>query len=281
MLGGKKAENDETAAKKRYSRRDFLVTGGAAVAAPAIITAATSPATATAAVDGPIPKSKGYLVYDSRKCIGCTTCMLSCSLTHYGQQNLSLSRIQIIQDSFGKFPHDLTIAPCRQCVEPVCVRSCPVGAAYVDTDNGNVRVIDQKKCIGCKTCIKMCPQQPHRTVWDHVNKKSSKCDLCIDTPYWNEKGGPGGKQACVTNCPVNALKFVAEAPNQEETNGYQVNLRNEHWLRLGLVDDSRTVIPRPAPKMTGGGPGGAPKPGAKPGPGGPGAKPQPGAQPKQ
>ena len=269
MLGGKKAENDEAAAKKKFSRRDFLVTGGVAIAADAILVATPAKAAAVA-VDGPIPKSQGYIVYDNSKCIGCTTCMLSCSLVHYGQQNLSLARIQIIQDSFGKFPHDLTLAPCRQCVEPVCVRSCPVGAAHVDTANGNVRVIDEKKCVGCKTCINMCPQQPHRTVWNHETKKSSKCDLCIDTPHWNEKGGPGGKQACITNCPMNAIKFVAEAPNQKETDGYQVNLRNEHWMRLGLVDDSRTVRPAAAKtRMTG--ISGAPKPksSAKPG-----AKPQ-------
>ena len=68
--------------------------------------------------------------------------------------------------------------------------------------------------------------------------KSSKCDLCIDTPYWNEKGGPGGKQACVESCPMKAIKFVAETPDQEETDGYNINLRNDHWFNLGLVDDS-------------------------------------------
>ena len=290
MPEGNKADSNEAAAKKKFSRRDFLATGGAAVAAPAIIAAATSTADAQNAGAG-IPRSQGYLVFDSKKCIGCTTCMLSCSLTHYGEQNLSLSRIQIIQDSFGKFPNDLSINPCRQCVEPVCVRSCPVGAAMVDTANGNVRVIDEKKCVGCKTCLKMCPQQPRRTVWNSKANKSSKCDLCINTPFWNEKGGPNGKQACVETCPVRALKLVKEAPDQEETNGYQVNLRNDNWKRLGLVDDSRDPQPPalpPAPNLgfgparkpggfgpggPGGGPGG---PGAKPGggPGGPGAKPK-------
>ena len=42
---------------------------------------------------------------------------------------------------------------------------------------------------------------------------------------------------------MKAIKFVAETPNQEETDGYNVNLRNEHWLKLGLVDDSRIVPP--------------------------------------
>jgi protein NrfC len=103
----------------------------------------------------------------------------------------------------------------------------------------------------------MCPQQPHRTVWNHVENKSSKCDLCLDTPYWNEKGGPLGKQACVESCPMKAIKFVAQMPDQKETDGYDVNLRNDHWLNLGLVDSSTVVPPlmaaqakakKPAPK---------------------------------
>jgi hypothetical protein len=48
---------------------------------------------------------------------------------------------------------------------------------------------------------------------------------------------------------MRALKFVNEAPDQEETNGYQVNMRNDHWLKLGLVDDSRTVAATPTTGM--------------------------------
>ena len=151
MPGGKKAESEEV--KKKYSRRDFLVTGGTVVAVDALI--ANAPATAAvAASTSPAPAaktsyaaSKGYLVYDSKKCAGCTTCMLSCSLVHEGTENLSLSRIQIAQDSFGKFPNDIKMAPCRQCITPVCVQNCPTGAAFVDSANGNVRRIDSKKCI--------------------------------------------------------------------------------------------------------------------------------------
>ena len=184
----KKPKKKESADKKTFSRRDFLTISGAAVAGQALVTT-TGCSTATEADEGLYPESKGYLVYDSKKCIGCTTCMLSCSLVHYGEQSLSLSRIQVIQDSFGKFPDDLQIAPCRQCVTPPCVINCPEEAAYIDTENSNVRRIDEEKCVGCQTCLEMCPQQPHRTVWNSADEVASKCDLCIDTPHWNEKGG--------------------------------------------------------------------------------------------
>ena len=242
MPESKKPEKKEKTDKK-MNRREFLVGSSAALAAGALAATSgikTAAASETQAVT--YPESKGYLVYDSKKCIGCTTCMLNCSLVHYGEQNLSLSRIQIIQDSFGKFPEDLQIAVCRQCVTPPCVINCPTGAAFIDTENGNIRRIDEEKCVGCQTCLEMCPQQPHRTIWNHFAEKATKCDLCVDTPYWNEKGGIGGKQACVESCPMKAIKLVTSTPDQKETEGYNVNLRNEHWLNLGLVDSS-TIEP--------------------------------------
>jgi protein NrfC len=249
MDGDKKSAGAEPAGK-RYTRRDFLVTGGAVAAVDAFGAGAQAKKPSSATAQKPsknpgvsYPASKGYLVYDSKKCAGCVTCMLSCSLVHQGKENLSLARIQVIQNAFGKFPDDLKMAVCRQCVTPVFVQQCPTGAAFVDSAHGNVRRIDLEKCIGCKTCLSACPQQPNRTVFNPVLGKSSKCDLCLDTPYWNEKGGPSGKQACVEACPMKAIKFVAETPDQTETDGYDINLRNEHWLNLGLVETMDTVPP--------------------------------------
>ena len=211
--------------KKRIDRRQFLVGSGAALAAGALATSIPN-AAKTAPEKASYPKSEGYLVYDSRLCLGCQSCMFACSLTHEGVANPSLSRIQIIRDapSFTKYPYDVVISVCRQCVSPLCVQVCPTGACHVDEEHGNIRRIDQAECIGCQRCVQSCPQKPHRTIWNSVKKKSTKCDLCEGAPYWNEKGGPNGKQACVETCPVKALKLVSKAPSQRDTDGYDVNL---------------------------------------------------------
>jgi protein NrfC len=219
-------ENKKSNEPKKVLRRDFLArsaavaTGALAVGAPVVGSAQNAGTKAT------FPASTAYIVYDSRICWGCQSCMLICSMGHYGEANPSLSRIQIIRDapSFTKYPLDIVMSVCRHCVTPVCVNSCPVGSAKVDTANGNIRVIDEDKCIGCQTCIKMCPQRPHRTVWNPYKKKSTKCDMCTNAPYWSHKGGPDGEPACVTNCPARALRLVKETPSQEDVNGYDVNL---------------------------------------------------------
>ncbi len=232
----------EKSAEKKFSRRDFVVGSGTILAGGAL-TAYTPAAGFAAAKTGknPYALSTGYLVYDSRRCAGCQSCMLACSLVHEGETSTSLARIQVSRAVLTRYPYDIQISVCRQCPEPMCVKDCPTGACHVSAANGNVRIIDAKKCIGCQTCLKACPFAPHRTVWNPAANKSTKCDLCANAPYFSKKGGPSGNQACVTTCPMGALKLVAELPLQTDISGYDVNL-----------------APPPAP----------PKPGA------PGAKPE-------
>jgi protein NrfC len=242
MAEAKKAVNE----KRKVLRREFLVGSGAAIAAGALGVCAPEAATALAqTVAKPTyAASTGYIVYDSRLCLGCQSCMFACSLTHEGEASPSLSRIQIIRDapSFTKYPYDVVMSVCRQCVSPLCVQNCPTGACHVDASYGNVRMIDQSKCIGCKACINACPQRPHRTIWNPVKNKSAKCDLCANAPYWSEKGGPAGSQACIQNCPAKALKLVREAPPQSDIAGYDVNLAPP-------PAPPKTIPPKPAVKQ--------------------------------
>ena len=221
-----KAENKS----KAVPRRDFL--RGAAVAAGTLAAAAGGGAVtaeAAQAAQGRIEPSTGYLVYDSRLCFGCQSCMYACALTHEGVANPALSRIQIIHDApgFTKYPNDVIMSVCRHCVTPICVQNCPVGACYADAANGNVRRIDEAKCIGCQMCLRACPHRPRRVIWNQAKRKSSKCDLCAGASHWSEKGGPEGKQACIESCVARALRLVREAPSQQDVAGYDVNLAPE------------------------------------------------------
>ena len=114
---GDRGKREKKKSGGTISRRKFLrLTGKAALGAgaaglvPGLIWLDDSIAA--------IPASEGYLLVDTKKCQGCLSCMLACSLVHEGIENLSFARIQILQNSFGKFPDDLSMAQCRQCVEP-------------------------------------------------------------------------------------------------------------------------------------------------------------------
>lgn len=179
-----------------------------------------------------VPSSKGYLLVDTKKCTGCCSCMLACSLAHEGKSSLSLSRIQILDDAFGSFPTDIEIAVCHQCETPECYLACPLQdeALCIDEQTG-VRYINEDECTGCGDCMEACTFNPSRISFDSDRNIAIKCDLCQNTPYWDSQG----KQACVEVCPVKAIKFTTTKPAGHE--GYQVNLRGVGWAKLGLPTD--------------------------------------------
>jgi protein NrfC len=242
-----------TAADKGLSRRDFVAAvGGLGVGA--VATGAVS-SVLSSNDDGVhmIESSEGYLLVDTKKCGACETCMLSCALAHSGQTNLNLSRIQLSKNPLGCFPNDVKQHQCRQCPYPPCVDACPTGANHADEETG-VRLIDEGKCIGCERCVEACPFTPSRIQWNYVERHAQKCDLCINTPHWDETGGPRGKQACVEVCPMKAISFTPHIPHQSDA-GYEVNLRNKHWAIAGFpIDDDAKILPSdsvPAPAPAG------------------------------
>lgn len=225
-------DNRSTATGTGVSRRQFVIGAGGiglgAVLGGFMVKGFIAPDAVMA-----IPASHGYLLVDTKRCSACTTCMVTCSLVHHGQSNYALSRIQITQNPFGRFPEDVNINQCRQCPYPSCVDACPTGANHADPESG-VRTIDESKCIGCERCVNACPFTPSRVSWNAIDKRAQKCDLCADTPFWNEEGGVGGKQACVEMCPMHAIAFTSEVPVQS-TAGYTVDLRTgTSWDALNL-----------------------------------------------
>jgi protein NrfC len=226
-------------------RRHFLAVAGTVVVEVGMggglsALAEASPALIQLKSKDGVPVSTGYILVDTRKCQGCVSCMIACSLVNEGESNLSLSRIQVLQNSFESFPDDISIEQCRQCVDPECLKVCPMKAISADPENGFVRQVDTTKCIGCGYCIEACPFVPSRPVVvpdKHQNGDniSRKCDLCAGARYhWDAKGGgPSGIQACVAVCPVQAIRFTNQVPVQEGDSGYKVNLRGYNWSRLG------------------------------------------------
>ena len=82
---------------------------------------------------------------------------------------------------------------CRHCEDAPCLRACIAGAISVN-EKGAV-ITDNNKCIGCLTCIMVCPYGA--IGYDKQLCKTFKCDRCPDKEL----------PACVSACPVNALIY--------------------------------------------------------------------------
>jgi protein NrfC len=213
--------------KLTVSRRDFLRYSGMTIIGSALLGFSFD-------ASGEEKATWGFLLLDPKKCQGCSSCMLACSLVHEGVTSFSRSRIQVVQNSFGKWPDDLTVSQCRQCVTPACVAACPTGALHRDPFHGDVATVNRLKCIGCKQCVNACPYAPSKAIWNAEEGHSQKCDLCAAAPYWQEKSGPNGKKACLEICPVKAIVFTTIIPDQSTDDGYIVNLRDTVWGSLGF-----------------------------------------------
>ena len=84
---------------------------------------------------------------------------------------------------------------CRHCEDAPCLAACIAGAMTRDPQTGAVKH-DEEKCVGCWSCIMVCPFGAIRTNME-THKVGSKCDLCAgkETP------------ACVAHCPNEALVY--------------------------------------------------------------------------
>ncbi|MGL5379513.1 4Fe-4S dicluster domain-containing protein [Clostridium sp.] len=139
-------------------------------------------------------KQLGFLL-DQRYCIGCQGCQTACQAANYSEPGEFLR----VADNFevkDNGPY-LTVGCCH-CEKPACAENCPVGAITKDAETGIVST-DYKTCVGCKTCIKVCPYDSPK--FNETKKVSHKCDFCKD------RLAAGEEPACVEACPVKVLTF--------------------------------------------------------------------------
>ncbi len=131
------------------------------------------------------------------RCTGCKTCELYCRVEHSQSKTLfgaltetplPRRRLFVETDGTSKVP-----VLCRHCEDAPCLNACLSGALWRD-ERGAVRR-KKEKCIGCWTCIMVCPYGViGRQLWEG-RWLSVKCDLC------DERKAP----ACVDSCPTKAL----------------------------------------------------------------------------
>ena len=146
---------------------------------------------------------KKILFVDSSKCMGCHSCELACSVAHTSSRDLLKALIEeermptkIILEMHGSASVPIH---CRHCDDAPCITVCPTGAISRPFENGPV-VLDNKKCIGCHSCILVCPFGVIRI--DTDGRSLIKCDLCF------ERLKEGQEPACAEACITGAIKYI-------------------------------------------------------------------------
>ena len=160
----------------------------------------------------------GFLV-DTRKCIGCSGCMVACKHENKvpdGQYRTWVERYVYLKDGTvqvdmnGKAPFAFAEKPdidhadvdkaffvpklCNHCTNTPCIQVCPVGASFLSPEG--VVLIDPKHCIGCAYCVQACPFGTR-----FMNRRTQVADKCTWCYHRQQKGL---RNACVEVCPTNA-----------------------------------------------------------------------------
>ena len=129
-------------------------------------------------------------------CLGCHLCEYNCAFANSGMRNMAeaLKGKQIFPRIHIEEKDRITFAvSCRHCDDPLCVKSCIAGAI---SKNDGVVEIDREKCVGCLTCVLVCPFGALAAGEDGLMQK---CELCLK----NQAGAP----ACVKGCPNGAIVY--------------------------------------------------------------------------
>jgi carbon-monoxide dehydrogenase iron sulfur subunit len=151
---------------------------------------------------------------EMEKCLACRSCELACAAAHAPHRDLveairarSLPRprihVQAIDENGAPRRVRAIAIRCRHCDEPACAIACISGGIRKDDGTGDI-IVDLEKCVGCWSCIMVCPIGAIRRNEDL--HQALKCDRCsdLDAP------------ACVAACPTGALIPHEEATREKE-----------------------------------------------------------------
>jgi carbon-monoxide dehydrogenase iron sulfur subunit len=133
------------------------------------------------------------------RCMGCHSCEMACAVSHSEAKSVYAamaetprSKPRLYVEAAGPGPKALPIL-CRHCEDAPCMRACIAGA--ISRSDAGVVATDKDKCIGCWTCVMVCP---YGVIGRHKEeRKAYRCDRCPDRD----------RPACVDACPTRALVF--------------------------------------------------------------------------
>ena len=132
-------------------------------------------------------------------CTGCKACVAACHRLNGLEEGETWRSVGMLHGGAVDAPVQKTVTTaCHHCLDPACMKGCPVNAYEKDPVTGIVRHLDDQ-CFGCQYCTLTCPYEvPQYNVKKGIVRK---CDMCSD------RLKAGEAPACVQACPNEAISI--------------------------------------------------------------------------
>ena len=138
---------------------------------------------------------------DLDACTGCKACVSACHhLNGLDEAEAETWRaVGLLHGGSPAVPVQQTVTTaCHHCLDPACMKGCPVNAYEKSPETGIVRHLDDQ-CIGCQYCTLTCPYEVPQ--YSKSRGIVRKCDMCGD------RLASGEAPACVQACPNEAISI--------------------------------------------------------------------------
>ncbi|WP_422923837.1 DmsC/YnfH family molybdoenzyme membrane anchor subunit [Singulisphaera sp. PoT] len=136
---------------------------------------------------------------DLDRCSGCKACVVACHALNGLDEDECWREVGLIVGGTTALPVlQHVTSSCHHCLEPACMKACPVDAYEKDPITGIVRHLDDQ-CFGCQYCTLACPYDAPK--FQPAKGIVRKCDMCSD------RLREGEAPACVQACPHEAISI--------------------------------------------------------------------------
>lgn len=138
------------------------------------------------------------LLIDTRRCIGCHACAVSCKTENDVPPGVFKNHVRFYE--YGTYPNvrrRFMPVICNHCENAPCVTVCPTGASHKRGDG--IVLVNRNTCIGCKYCMGACPYGARYL--DPMEKVADKCTFCV------HRVDAGITPSCVNTCLGRARIF--------------------------------------------------------------------------
>ena len=147
----------------------------------------------------PGPGQQYAFEVDLDACTGCKACVVACHNLNGLDEDEVWRTVGLLHGGSAATAAQQTVTTsCHHCVDPACMKGCPVKAYEKDPVTGIVKHLDDQ-CIGCQYCTLMCPYDAPK--YSASRGIVRKCDMCSD------RLSSGEAPACVQACPNSAIRI--------------------------------------------------------------------------